>query len=267
MSAGEQTDSIPPAWQLLERAAAKNLLDYVQAFRLATSYVLAAATDCAGGIAAYTGTGSPLTTIKGAGPDLSDDALDQAEFFFRKYNSPCVVFELPPWITPTAVERLTRRQYQVMAVEHVMLLDAPFKVPEPQLSIKILNAAEWADLVFRGFEAADTPAWHHLAEASALLPEATNLGVWDASADACIACAQMVPSAGVAIFSCDATLPTARGRGAQTALIRERLRLANAIGATCAAAEVAPDGISERNYLRCGFHLAYSRKHYVKNLG
>jgi hypothetical protein len=70
-----------------------------------------------------------------------------------------------------------------------------------------------------------------------------------------------VPYNDVVVFGNDATLPTARRHGAQTALIEARLN-ATPEG-VIATAEVAPGSGSERNYLRCGFVVAYTRSHYV----
>ena len=81
-----------------------------------------------------------------------------------------------------------------------------------------------------------------------------------------IACAQVVRTGGdVVVFGNDGTGPGARGRGAQQALIIERLRALPA--GTTAVAEVEPGGTSERNYLRCGFTIAYTRTHHARVLG
>jgi hypothetical protein len=69
---------------------------------------------------------------------------------------------------------------------------------------------------------------------------------------------------GVLLFSCDGTVPAARGRGMQEALIDYRLRALPA--GTIATAEVSPGSGSERNYLRCGFEIAYARTHWRKQL-
>ena len=53
------------------------------------------------------------------------------------------------------------------------------------------------------------------------------------------------------------TVPSARGRGAQAALIAERRRLAGAQGAREVVAKAAPGSASLRNLLRCGFAEAY----------
>jgi hypothetical protein len=76
----------------------------------------------------------------------------------------------------------------------------------------------------------------------------------------------MLPAGQVALFANDATLHSARGRGAQTAAIQERLRAIAARDFLLLAAEVAPGSTSGRNYLRCGFHLSYTRAHYARCL-
>ena len=82
--------------------------------------------------------------------------------------------------------------------------------------------------------------------------------------DRWIACAQSVTYDDVVIFANDATVPEARARGAQKALIEERLEAVPA--GMIVTAEVAPGSGSERNYLRCGFRIAYARAHWVLDL-
>jgi hypothetical protein len=54
-------------------------------------------------------------------------------------------------------------------------------------------------------------------------------------------------------------LPEWRGRGIQVASIKERLRLAAAMGCDMASASVMPGGTSHRNYERAGFQMLYAR--------
>ena len=77
-----------------------------------------------------------------------------------------------------------------------------------------------------------------------------------------IGCAQAVTYDDVVIFGNDGTDPAERGRGVQTALITGRLEALPA--GTLVTAEVAPGSGSERNYLRCGFQIAYERTSYVR---
>ena len=67
-----------------------------------------------------------------------------------------------------------------------------------------------------------------------------------------------------------ATLPQARGRGAQSALLAERIRLAAAAGATTVTTEtgVRQEGRPERSYrniLRAGFEEVFERPNWTSS--
>lgn len=128
-----------------------------------------------------------------------------------------------------------------------------------------VEAIRWPALMLGMYEDSGSAQWHAIAEAAAILPGAIRFGVLD-NGNGWIACAQILPAAGVRLFANDATMKPARGRGAQTATIQERLRAAAFHRFSCVAAEVAPGSISERNYLRCGFHLSYTRTHYARKI-
>jgi GNAT superfamily N-acetyltransferase len=64
---------------------------------------------------------------------------------------------------------------------------------------------------------------------------------------------------GVGVFFADSTRPQYRSTGIQGRLIRTRLLHAKRAGCDLVAATVAPGGASEKNYLRCGFQILYSR--------
>ncbi len=72
-----------------------------------------------------------------------------------------------------------------------------------------------------------------------------------------VAAAGLHVADGVARLGAATTVPTARGRGAQTALIAARLALAAAQGARLATATAAPGSGSLRNLLRAGFTERY----------
>lgn len=251
--------------EVIERAVARNLLDYADAVRKSAPGIGAAAIPCAGGTAAFMGAGSPLTTVKGAGPDLSASDIDAAEDFFRRCGAESAVFELAPWTSVSTGERLTERGYAVIGSEDVVVRRAPFGARDPLHRVERLDPADWPALMLGMNEFPDSPAWRAIAVASALLPESACFGIRD-NAGGWMACAQLLPAAGIALFANDATLPSARRRGAQTSTIHERLRIAAERGFPCIAAEVEPAGGSERNYLRCGFHVAYARTHYSRSL-
>ena len=128
--------------------------------------------------------------------------------------------------------------------------------------IETVPHREWPALLRDAYEMNDESPHRELCLATAAMPRATLLGI--RNGDCWVACAQTNPYEDSAILGCDGTLPSYRGRGLQVALIRERLR-SLAEGAL-AIAEVTPGSGSARNYLRCGFTIAYARTHFVKQL-
>lgn len=239
--------------EIVERAFGQNLRDYVQASRGGV------AVDCAGGVAAYFGPDSPLTTVKGAGPGLGVADIEAVEEFFRRCGSEKAMFELAPWVS---VEALKKRGYEIAGEEHVVVRRPPFEAGAPLLDVDAVPAEDWPELQTRANQAADTSAWREIVAMCAALPGAMRFGVRDGRE--WIACAEAMPAGGAAIFGNDATCPPARGRGAQTATIQARLRAAAGLGFSWAVAEVAPGSTSERNYLRCGFEIAYRRAWLVR---
>jgi GNAT superfamily N-acetyltransferase len=63
----------------------------------------------------------------------------------------------------------------------------------------------------------------------------------------------------LAAFFSGSTIPAARGRGAQTALLHARLQAAQAEGCDFAIIKTSPGNASQRNVQRAGFHLAYTK--------
>ena len=87
-----------------------------------------------------------------------------------------------------------------------------------------------------------------------------------------VACAAMRVEGEAAWFGFAATLPEARGRGAQTALVRRRLADARAAGCRWVSVETAEqtgsrDAPSFRNLTRLGFEVAYRRPNYLWTRG
>ena len=252
--------------EMIERAVARNLLDFVEAARQVAPHLRAAATACGdGGVAAFVGADSPLTAVKGAGPELGASDVNAAETFFRVHGIARVVFELAPWVTAETIELLVDRGYEVVGSEAVVARRTPFDDETPVHRVVPVSAADWPALMLGMNETSDSASWVSIVDACAVLPDALRFAVLDESGDS-IACAELMPADGVGLFGNDATLESARERGAQRAAIQQRLRSAAELGLSLVAAEVAPASASERNYLRCGFVVAYSRTHYVSRL-
>jgi len=71
--------------------------------------------------------------------------------------------------------------------------------------------------------------------------------------DQAVAAGAMSLHHGVAVLGGAATVPAARGLGAQTALLQFRLRMAEVAGCVAATATAAPDSPSSRNLAQAGF--------------
>jgi hypothetical protein len=239
--------------EILERAFGQNLRDFVQASRGG------AAIPCAGGVAAFLGPGSPLTTVKGAGPEFDEDAIERTEEFFRSSGSGQAMFELAP---SAPAQLLLRRGYEVVGSEHVMLRRRPFDCAAPAREVLAVAEDDWPAVQLAANDAEDSSEWRRIVAMCAALPNVMRFGV--RGGEGWIACAEVMPAGDVAIFGNDATVPRARGRGAQSAIIQARLQAIAALPFSYAVAEVAPESTSERNYLRCGFEIAYKRLWYSK---
>ena len=79
--------------KLLEQAAARNLVDFVEAMRRVSPDLGATAVACGDGVAAFLGADSPLTTVKGTGSSLGDEEIEAAEAFFGGCGAGRATFE------------------------------------------------------------------------------------------------------------------------------------------------------------------------------
>jgi hypothetical protein len=246
--------------EIIERAVADNLRDYVVAYRRAAPNLGADSLDVAGGIAAFLGIGSPITSVKGVGTSITAVDVDAIERFYGERGVARVAIETAPWLDQPSRALLLARGYQETDKEDVVVLEKSADITQPSHAIETVPLEDWPNLIGDAYEMDDSPTSRHLCLGTGMMPNATLFGVrmdgeW-------AACASTNPYRHSVILGRDGTVPAFRGRGLQVALIRERLRLLP--NDTLAIAEVGPGSGSERNYLRCGFEIAYGRTHYVR---
>ena len=245
---------------VVERAVAGNLRDYIVAYGRAFPEVKAELLEVAGGVAAFVGVGSPITTVKGIGTTIDLSALRAIETFYAERGVERVVIETAPWFEESGRACLRAEGYSESGHEDVMtrLQDQPPRAAE----MENVPPAEWPKLLRDTYELDDSQAMRGMCLATAVMPRVELFGI--RMDDIWVACAQTNPYTGAAILGCDGTLPKFRGRGLQTRLIRGRFeRLPQG---TLAVSEVTPGSASQRSYLRCGFELAYTRTHFAKQL-
>lgn len=254
-----------PVMVRAERALAHNLRVHVETRRSARAHLDVDVLEVEGSVAAFMGVGSPLTTVKGLRGDATSHGLAEIEAFFRAHRAPAVTIELAPWLDATTREVLVRRGYQLAGHEDVVsrVVDADAAVlPRPTLEVTAIAVEPWVAISQQGFDRPIDDAVRELVDVAVRLPGSVRLGV--RAGDRWIACGQVVVEDDTVIFANDSTIPEARRMGAQTALIQARLATVN--DGSLVIAEVAPGSRSERNYLRCGFEVAYTRTQFTYSI-
>lgn len=237
--------------------------------------------EIAGGVAAFAGAGSPCNKVIGlgfAGP-VDPEALAAIEAEYAARGAPVQV-ELATLAEPSIAPLLTRRGYALVGFEDVLAQAlGPAHARPPATPIEVGPADDvraWFDVLCDGFAAPDLGAEgghsHESFSRAALeavfghLLAAPGFRRQVARVDgrACGAASLRIDD-GVALLCGAATLPAARRRGVQTALLRARL--AEAVGAGCelAALTTAPGSKSQKNARRQGFELLYTRAILVKS--
>jgi GNAT superfamily N-acetyltransferase len=228
-------------------------------FAMAAATPGAVAEPIAGGCALFAGAGSPMTHALGIGMGpVTKEEFDRLEAFFFDHGGDCLI-DLCPMADVTVIEEVVKRGYQVIEFNNLMLRevlvgDAKCSVPA-DLRVRRVGpeqSLEWRRTVARGFSNLDEPP-PDLVDLMASLDSFGEAYLADGGGGA------MAVRDGIAMMFGDATVPEARNRGIQSALIRARLARAVALHADLAMVTVIPGTGSHRNYERAGFTLAYMR--------
>jgi hypothetical protein len=249
----------------IEAAEAENMMRLAKAATAAQSE--AAFEPFAGGIAVFAGVGSPMTHAVGIGMQrtVPEAELERMEGFFHDRNSPCVI-DLCPLAETSVIAFVQSRPYRLAELNNVMArwitTEEEFE-NYPDIRAAALDEIEKvARLILRGFSE-NAP----FTEEMVVTMTATfaPMRMWLAGETEPQAAGAMGVAAGVALFSGDATLPEARGKGLQLRLIRTRLLAAQRDGCDLAVASVLPGSVSHRNYERAGFQLIYMRVNLIRD--
>jgi GNAT superfamily N-acetyltransferase len=247
----------------LEEADARNGVACAEAHLRLNPDVGAAVLEVAGGFAIFVGVESPLTHAAGLGMrgEVRADEIDRVEEFYRTRGA-AVNVELCPLADASLVELLADRGYGVTEFNNVLVRPLAGTELAPAETVRLACAGEghlWALTVGCGFLEKDD-----------LTPEEIGVGsaIWHMQGSRCYlafsgaraaAAAAMTINGGLATLFADGTLTAFRGAGLQGALIRERLRAAVAEGCDVATASTLPGSVSQRNYERHGFRVAYTK--------
>ena len=236
----------------------------------------------AGGIAAFTESGSPFNKVAGVGfagiPEES--ALEDIEREFVRRGAD-VQIEVSTLADPAVARFLTRRGYELVNFENVLgvALTAETAGGTSDEGLRILPVERkddraWLDTVITGFQHPDTfdgPASHESFSRDDLervftdtlaAPSFERYLAW--RGDAVAGGASLRVFDGIAQLCGAATLPAHRRRGVQTALLRHRLATAARRGCDLAVVTTQPASKSQQNVQRFGFTLLYARAILVK---
>ena len=219
-----------------------------------------------GAFAMFDGVDSPLTQTFGVG--LADtwtaSSFEPIEAFFAERDAD-VYHEVSPLVGPLVLEQLVSRGSVpcefTSVLYHPLPGDAPlpvpgdlsvYRIPPDQQALWARVAAEgWSEFeALRSFMASFGPV---TAGADGVHPFLVQ------QAERPIAAGLLSVHDGAALLAGASTVPDARRRGAQRALLRARLQHASELGCTLAMIGATPGSRSQCNAESQGFRIAYTR--------
>ncbi len=224
--------------------------------------------EVGGAYAMFDGADSPLSQTFGLGlfqPGAAETLTAIEEFFKARGTSVC--HEVSPHADPALLSLLPERGYRPVELTSVMFrpVTRDIRLARPSargITVRRTAPAEveqWAQTSARGWT-------EHPQLADFLLAfgriSAASEGAqpYLAELDGTIIATGMLIVAGeVALLAGASTVPAARRRGAQLALLEARLRAAAEQGCTIAMMGAAPGSASQRNAERHDFRVAYTR--------
>jgi ribosomal protein S18 acetylase RimI-like enzyme len=250
---------------------------------IARRHTAAIAREIAGGAAVHTGQSSPMDKVIGLGFEPFDDAALSAFVAFEEAvlaHDRVVQVELATRADPSVARALARRGYALVGFEDVLGIDLSSVAPSRAdarpsatevVPVKVEELDLWIDVVATAFahpDVGDGPESHEsfpreaveramrdmlaLADFTCYIARRDGLVVGGASL-------RTDPAQRIAQFTGAATLPSARRRGVQSALLGARLAAARSAGADCAVITTRPGSKSQQNAIESGFSLLYTR--------
>jgi GNAT superfamily N-acetyltransferase len=216
----------------------------------------------------------------GLGRPVTESELDELVAFFSSRGAEPRV-ELSPFVPPSLLEGLARRGFVLQRFANVLARKLPEEEPLPALlprgwpeGVTIQRVDPADDTTARGYvevaesgflpEGAPVPA-AFLELGLKGLRRPTQDGYVARVGDAIVGAAGCESSAGVTALFGTTVKPAWRGRGIQQALIVARLERGRERGSHLATLISLPGIPTERNAVRLGFQMAYSRAILVKH--
>lgn len=255
----------------IDRAEARLSLAVATAARTADPALSVHTLAIGGGAAVLLRPGSPMNKLIGLGftGPLDPDLLATIESTWHRHHEPVRV-ELSSLADPAVAAQLGDRGYRLRGFEHVLArpltpADAERPLP-PELHLSDDDPA-WLATLVDGFASPDGSATpidpvgrESLDEIMRDFAAAPGFHRYTARiAGTIVGAAAMRIDDGIALLCGAATLPAARRRGVQAALLAARLRDASRRGCELAVVTTEPGSLSQHNVTRQGFALAHVR--------
>jgi hypothetical protein len=249
----------------LERAEARSNAEFVETRARLFPESGARWIEVAGAYALFDGVKSPATQSFGLGlfGKATPADIERMEAFFRENQAP-VFHEVSPLAELGLLTLLNERRYQPMEFTSVMFrpIDRVAATRNPRIQVRRVQVKErelYAQTAAKGWsDSYEFP--DQLLEFGRLAAQRPNGHAFLAELDGrAVASGAMSTCGGVALMAGASTLPEARRRGAQLALLESRLRFAAEQGCDIAMMCAAPGSASQRNAERHGFRIAYTR--------
>jgi GNAT superfamily N-acetyltransferase len=252
----------------LERAEASANAAFVTARARLQPEIGATWTDVAGAYAMFDGVDSPITQTFGMGlfADVGEAEFDALEAFFHEHGAE-VNHEISPLAAPALLPHLNERGYLPVDFTGVMfrpLALAPPSAAAPDgVQVRRIGADEgklWARVAAEGWSSESPDIAAFVREMGQVSARAEGTFCFVAELDGEPAGAGLLSIAqGTALLSGASTIPAARRRGVQRALLEARLRFAVEQGCDLVMICAHPGSASQRNAERQGFRIAYTR--------
>lgn len=221
----------------------------------------------AGAYAIFAGQDSPVSRAIGLG--MSDPVsmadVEQVEEFYRSRRT-IVQIDLCPLADESLKTLLNERGYQVGDFNNFwfrLLADyEAMEAPAAGISVKETEPSDadaWIHAVSGGFLEREDLTEADLEVATIFFHEPQTRCFLSLVDGQSAGGGAMFIHEKIAAFFSGSTLPRARGRGAQTALLHARLRAAREADCDLAVIKTLPGNTSQRNVQRAGFRLAYTK--------
>jgi hypothetical protein len=247
-------------FEAIGRAEIAGMRSSVDAVRRLFPDAHADSIEVGGGLAPFTGVGSPLSktiAIGISGPATPAD-VDRITDFYQSRNAVPRVFVTP--FTELAFSKaLAAAGYSPVSYDNVMIAaDPDLHARRDDRICVATDFSAWAQASVRGFSdhhhgLHDDSLARIVGSAGGVIPlEARENG-------AIVATAGMGVRDGCGSLFAGSTLHEYRNRGWQLAMIRDRIGRAREAGARIISAAAEPASVSERNFHRAGFVTLYTR--------